>query len=334
MSLFYVQMAAAVLLDLLFGDPRFLPHPIRLIGWFCSTSEAFWRRLPFSETLGGFFTVLSVLFLSLGSAVLFMVAADSLSIVAGQVATVFLLYTSFAARSLVDHSRAVYEALQDRENLGSARRAVARIVGRDTAALDRNGIIRATVETIAENMVDGVTAPVFYAIVFSGLSLFTGWDPLQLAALGAIGYKSVNTMDSMFGYKNERYLKFGCCAAKLDDIVNLLPARISGLSLVPAAFFLDLNWKNSLKIFRRDRLNHSSPNAAHPEAAVAGALGIQIGGISFYFGKKMIKAGIGDSIRRVEEKDILRTNSLMLLGSFFFLLVMLSLRFLVQNTLS
>ncbi len=326
-------MAAAVFLDLLFGDPRFLPHPIRLIGLFCSRSENFWRRFPFSEMIGGFLTVLSVLFLSLGSATLLIMTAHSLSAAVGQAAAVFLLYTSFAARSLVDHSRAVYKALLDRENPEKARRAVALIVGRDTATLDRSGIIRACVETVAENMVDGVTAPVFYAVVFSSLSLVMGWDPLHLAALGAIGYKAVNTMDSMFGYKNERYLKFGCSAAKLDDIVNLLPARISGFSLVAAAFFLGLDWRKSLRIFHRDRLNHSSPNAAHPEAAVAGALGIELGGTSLYFGKKVIKASIGDSTRPVEERDILRTNSLMLLASFFFLLVMLSLRFFIQTKL-
>ncbi len=327
MSLFDLQLALAVVLDLLLGDPRFLPHPVRLIGMFCSACERIWRRSLLPEYLSGLLTVLSVLFLSLGSTAFVLWLAGLISPLAVQVLAVFLLYTSFAARSLVEHSRVVFRALNEGEGLDNARNAVAQIVGRDTAALDRTGIIRACVETVAENMVDGITAPVFYAVVGSLLSGLTGLDPLVMAVLGAMGYKAVNTMDSMFGYRNDSYLYFGRAAARLDDLVNLLPARISGLILIPAAFVLGLDWRGALRILRRDRLAHASPNAAHSEAAVAGALGVILGGTSFYFGEKVIKATIGDNRRELEDRDIPRTNSLILLASLLFLLLMLILRY-------
>ncbi len=334
MSLFDLQLALAVVLDLLLGDPRFLPHPVRLIGMFCSGCEWIWRRSLLPEYLSGLLTVLSVLFLSLGSTAFVLWLAGLISPLAVQVMAVFLLYTCFAARSLVEHSRVVFRALRQGEDLEKARNAVAQIVGRDTAALDRTGIIRACVETVAENMVDGITAPVFYAVAGSVLSGLTGLDPLVMAVLGAMGYKAVNTMDSMFGYTNESYLYFGRAAARLDDLVNLLPARISGLILIPAAFVLGLDWRGALRILRRDRLAHASPNAAHPEAAVAGALGVKLGGTSFYFGEKVIKASIGDNRRELEDKDILRTNSLILLASLLFLLLMLTLRYSLYQLLT
>jgi len=206
---------------------------------------------------------------------------------------------------------------------------VAQIVGRDTSQLDRLGIIRACVETVAENMVDGVTAPLFYAVLFSLFSPLTGIDPLFLATIGAMGYKTVNTMDSMFGYKNKKYLYFGRTAAIIDDIVNWIPARISGVVLIPAAFFLGLDWKNAFIVFRRDRLAHASPNAAHSESAVAGALRIELGGTSVYFGKEMVKPAMGYPHRELESKDIIKTNHLMLMGSFLFLLSMLFCRLLI-----
>lgn len=247
-----------------------------------------------------------------------------------QCIAVFLLYTSVAMRDLIVHSKMVYRQLQnnDSASLDPARKAVAQIVGRDTAVLDRRGIIRATVETVAENMVDGVTAPLFYAVLFSFFAPLTGISPIFLAVLGAFGYKAVNTMDSMFGYKNEQYLFFGRSAALTDDFVNFIPARLSGLILIPAAALCGYDWGNAWKVFTRDRLAHASPNAAHPEAAVAGALKIELGGVSQYFGKKIIKPVIGDDEREVEGGDILRTNRLMLLASFLFLLMILFVRLL------
>lgn len=326
MTIFEGAIGAAVLLDLLLGDPRWLPHPVRLIGLFCGWSEWCLRRIVASEYLAGGLTVCSVLVLTLGLSGGLLFVADSVAHVLYLVVVIYLLYTTLAARGLVTHSMAVYHALQDQQSLEGARTAVAQIVGRDTASLDRCGIIRACIETVAENMVDGVTAPLFYAVVLSLLAPVSGLDPLALALLGAMGYKAVNTMDSMFGYKNERYLCFGRTAARLDDLVNWVPARISGMILIPTALLLGLDWKNSLKIFRRDRLCHASPNAAHGEAAVAGALGVRLGGNAIYFGKELEKEAIGDALRPVQDLDILASNRMMLLGSFVFLITLLFLR--------
>lgn len=327
--LFELQLGAALLLDLLFGDPRWFPHPVRIIGWFCTSCETAFRKIMQSEMVAGVLTVLSVLVLSVGGTASLLLTVAFFSLTAAKLLGVFLLYTSIAARDLAGHSRAVYNSLQSDESLESARRAVAQIVGRDTETLERKGIVRACVETVAENMVDGVTAPLFYAICFTLLAPSTGIDPLFLAVLGATFYKAVNTMDSMFGYKNDRYLAFGKMAAKLDDLVNFLPARLSGLILIPAAFFLGLDSRGAWLIFKRDRLSHASPNAGHPEAAFAGALGIQLGGKSCYFGKELVKPVIGDHGREIEDQDILRSNRLMLFGSLLFLMLMLVLRILL-----
>ncbi len=325
--LFELQMLAALCLDLLFGDPRWFPHPVRFIGLLCSRFETLFRRLlSSSAALAGTVTVVGVLGVTVTVTTVILAAAALFSPLFSQGVAICILYLAVAARDLTAHSKRVYLALEDSSSLEKARASVACIVGRDTAALDRPGIIRACVETVAENMVDGVTAPIFYAILFSLLAPASGIDPILLAALGAICYKSINTMDSMFGYKNERYVLFGRSAARLDDIVNCIPARISSLFLVVAAFFLRLDWKKSYTIFRRDRLNHASPNAGHPEAAVAGALGVQLGGVSEYFGEAVHKPVIGSAVREIEARDILRTNSLMLLASFVFLIFMLIVR--------
>jgi len=323
MFVFELQMSVTVVLDLLFGDPHWLPHPVRIIGFFCNTTEKIFRRVITSDSVAGIFSFFTVLLLTLGGTTLLIASINFYSPLIAKLAAVYLLYTTIAARDLIAHSRKVYSALHDIENLDAARNAVAQIVGRDTAALDRRGVVRACIETIAENMVDGVTAPLFYAFLFSVFAPLTGIDPLFLALTGAMGYKAVNTMDSMFGYKNDQYLHFGRIAAKFDDFVNLLPARISGLLFVPSAFILGLNWKNTFVVFKRDRLAHASPNAAHPEAAVAGALEVELGGVSTYFGKEIKKPSIGDNIRPINEMDILLANRLMLIASFFFLLLLL-----------
>jgi adenosylcobinamide-phosphate synthase len=324
--LFELQLAAALFLDLLLGDPRWFPHPVRIVGRFCLFCERLFRKLVKSEFLAGVMTVVIVLFLTLTCTASLLLAVAFFSLPAAKLLAIFILYTSVAARDLVVHSRTVYHRLQDAESLDPARKAVAKIVGRDTAILGRKGIIRACVETVAENMVDGVTAPLFYAICLTLFAPLTGIDPLFLATFGAIVYKAVNTMDSMFGYKNERYLAFGKSAARLDDLINFLPARLSALILVPAAFFLGMDYRGAWRVLKRDRLSHASPNAGHPEAAFAGALGVQLGGESSYFGKKMVKPVIGDGKREVRENDILLSNTLMLVGSMLFLIIMLVFR--------
>jgi adenosylcobinamide-phosphate synthase len=325
---FELQILCALTLDLLLGDPRWFPHPVRIIGWFCVRIEAISRRFFANKRLAGVVTVVAVLAITLTLvAVLFQVAAlVSPLLVAGL--AVFLLYTSVAARDLIRHSREVFAALQleGEAGLQAGRLAVGMIVGRDTAALDRAGVVRACVETVAENMVDGVAAPLFYGIVGAICAPVLSMSPVVLAAYCAMGYKAVNTMDSMFGYKNERYLDFGRAAAKLDDVVNFIPARLSGLLLVAASFLLGLNGKRSLQIFLRDRLCHASPNSGHSEAAVAGALGVQLGGTSIYFGQPVAKPTMGEPTRELADSDILITNRMMLAGSALVLMFLLLLR--------
>jgi adenosylcobinamide-phosphate synthase len=327
-QIFELQLLCALALDLLLGDPRWFPHPVRIIGWFCVRIEPLSRRVFANKRLAGVATVIAVLVTTLSLvAVLFQVAAFiSPLLVAGL--AVFLLYTSVAARDLVRHSRDVFTALQQEGEPGlqAGRKAVGMIVGRDTASLDRAGVIRACVETVAENMVDGVTAPLFYAIVGATCAPFLTMNPVVLAAFFAMGYKAVNTMDSMFGYKNERYLDFGWAAARLDDVVNFIPARLSGLLLVAASFLLGQDGKGALRIFRRDRLQHASPNSGHSEAAVAGALGVQLGGTSIYFGQVVVKPTMGERTRELAATDILLTNRLMLAGSALVLMFLLLLR--------
>ncbi len=334
MFLFELQVLLAVGLDLLCGDPRCFLHPVRIMGSFCNSSEKVLRQVISSELMAGFFAFTTVLSLTVGLTALLLFFINLCSHVLAQCAAIYLLYTCIAAKDLVVHSRLVYCALQEKNNLDDARSAVAQIVGRDTTTLDRKGIIRACIETVAENMVDGVTAPLFYALVSSLFASFVGADPLYFAILGGIGYKAINTMDSMFAYKNERYLYFGRVSAKVDDFVNFIPARMSGLFLVLAAFFLGLNWRNSYSVFKRDRLAHASPNAAHPEAAVAGALDIELGGPSLYFGKNVVKPRIGDDIRPVTDRDILHANYLTLLASLFCLIFLLISRFFLLEVLT
>jgi adenosylcobinamide-phosphate synthase len=325
---FELQLIVALVLDFVVGDPRWFPHPVKLIGFLCNSFESLFRMVCSSSSLAGLLTVASVLLISVSATAFLLAVLHQIAPFPAQVFAVFLLYTTVAVRDLLKHSKDVYKQLANfsSSNLEPARQAVAMIVGRDTAILDKKRIIKATIETVAENMVDGITAPVFYAIVFTLFTPITGISPIYLAVLGAIGYKAVNTMDSMIAYKNERYLIFGKWAACLDDLINFLPARISGLLLVPAAALCGNDWRLAFEVLRKDRLSHASPNAAHTEAAVAGALGLELGGISTYFGKSVIKPVIGRDTNEIDIEDILRTNKLILVGSFLFIFAMLLLR--------
>ncbi len=322
---FSLLFLAAIALDLLIGDPRWYPHPVRLIGWQCSFFEKYFRKI-FAERLhvAGVFTAFFVLLFTEGSVYAILLVAHHCSRIAELITAVFLLYTSVAIRDLLAHSRRVYRQLY-RDNLLKARQAVAMIVGRDTAALDKAGVIRAAVETVAENMADGIVAPLFWAmaaVVVDGIVprfATGGLEPVSCAVLGAFFYKACNTMDSMFGYKNERYINFGWFAARLDDCVGYLPARIAGGCLVVAAPFIGLRGRGALRIMMRDKSCHASPNAGYPEAAVAGALGVQLGGAASYFGTINEKPTIGDAERGLETVDILRVNWLVLVGSAIFI---------------
>jgi adenosylcobinamide-phosphate synthase len=208
------------------------------------------------------------------------------------------------------------------------------IVGRDTKDLNREGVIRACIETVAENMVDGITAPLFYAVLASFAGPYMGLSPIAGSVFGAFLYKAINTMDSMIGYKNDKYLQFGRCAARLDDMVNFFPARISGLCMIPAAFLLKLDYREASRIFWRDRLAHASPNAGHTEAATAGALGLRLGGPSRYFGKIVEKPYLGDGVRLPQADDIIITHRLVLLGTLIFFLLLISIRLLLAGVLA
>lgn len=299
----FAALCLSCLLDLALGDPQGAPHPVRALGALIAGLERPLRNI-FPKTLGGeraagAALVLIVLAAAAGvtEGALFLAAkvspwlAFALETLVG--------YQCLAARSLRDESMKVYAALT-RGTLDEARKAVSMIVGRDTDRLDREDVAKAAVETVAENASDGVIAPLIYLAVGGPV-------------LG-ITYKAINTMDSMVGYQNARYKNFGFCAAKLDDGANFFPARLSGGLLCLAAPLAGLDGLNAWRIFRRDRLCHKSPNSAHTEAATAGALGVQLAGSNYYFGKLVEKPTIGDSRRRVEPEDIIRTNRLMFTG--------------------
>ncbi len=302
------------LIDLLLGDPRWLYHPVRIIGNGISLLEKILRRMfpktPGGEKTAGFFLVLLICIGSGGVPFLLLYLAYHIHTVLGIALETFMCYQLLSVKYLKAESMRVYEALK-KPDLPGARTAVSMIVGRDTRSLSAAGVTKAAVETIAENTSDGIIAPLFYMAIGGPALMFL--------------YTGINTMDSMVGYKNEKYLHFGRYAAKLDDIANYIPARISAWLMILASFFAGFDWKNAKKIFLRDRYNHASPNSAQTEAVMAGALDIQLAGNAFYFGKLYEKPTIGDAVREVETEDIKRANRLLYasaaLGTLFFALI-------------
>ena len=324
--IFELLLLIAFLADFLFGDPKWIPHPVRGIGKIAVFSENISRKIVSKQKGAGIAAFASTLILSVGIVVCILLIAYLYSPVLQTILAVIVLYFFIAVKDLVTHSRQVYISLAEERPINEAREAIGRIVGRDTVEMNSADISRACVETVAENMVDGITAPIFWAILFSLLSPLLSLHPIALAAIGITFYKSINTMDSMFGYKNDIYLHFGWAAARIDDVVNYFPARLSGLFVIATAYLLGENGKNSLKIYWRDRLNHASPNAAHTEAAVAGALGIQLGGPSRYFGKIIDKPVIGDQLQTITPAHILKTNVLIVVSSCIFVVAACLLR--------
>ncbi len=309
-------LTLACLLDLLFGDPHWLYHPVQAIGFLITRWERLlWRLFRLREPqdmdrgrkkFAGFFLVLLVLLCTLSGIMLSLRLLEHfLGIWAARLLQLFWCAQLLAAHSLFAESRKVYTALK-KEGLAAGRRAVSMIVGRDTEALDESGVVKAAVETVAENTSDGVVAPMLFFCCF-GLP-------------GMFFYKAVNTMDSMVGYRNARYYDFGTAAARLDDLCNFLPSRISGILMVFSAGICGLfyrnapvfSFRNAWRIFLRDRRKHKSPNSAQTEAACAGALSVQLAGPAAYFGTTVEKPYIGDPIRPVEKEDIIRANVLML----------------------
>ena len=301
---------AGFILDLIFGDPHWLPHPICLIGNLIGFIEGNLRpRLEPNKNallLGGALMVIIVLVISFAVPMAILLAAGMVSPWLAFALETLMCYQIFATKCLRDESMKVYDALHNND-LADARVKLSWIVGRDTKNLDEEEITKGAVETVAENTADGIIAPMFY--------MFIGGVPL------AFLYKGINTMDSMVGYKNDKFLYFGRCAAKLDDVANLIPARITGLVMIAAAFLVGLDGKNAWKIFWRDRYNHLSPNSAMTESVTAGALNIQLGGDHFYFGKLVHKDTIGDDIRPVCPEDIKKTNNLLYMTAVLCLLL-------------
>lgn len=289
------------LLDLLLGDPQGWPHPVIYIGRLISFLEkkirAFYQEGQQQQLLqGGFILVLVVCAASFFLPWLFLKVTAMISQTLTFIVTTIFCYQIFATRCLRDESMKVYYQLVQ-ENLPGARKALSGIVGRDTENLTAAEITKAAVETVAENTADGVLAPMFY--------MFIGGAPLAML------YKGINTMDSMIGYKDEKYFYLGRCAAKLDDMANYIPSRLCGLIMILAAFVAGLDGQKAWQIFKRDRRHHLSPNSAMTESVAAGALHIQLGGTHTYFGKPVEKDTIGDNDRSVTPEDIRKTNRLM-----------------------
>jgi adenosylcobinamide-phosphate synthase len=312
---FIVDFTAAYFLDLLLGDPEWLYHPVRAIGAFIQGLERLLRLFadrfvrkgfqPKVEKFLGIILALATICGTFGAVWLILELARRVCPIVFHLVNCYILYTALATRCLVDEALKVQKLLKNGD-LPRARQRVGMLVGRETDRLSNHEIIRAVVETTAENTVDGVISPMIYAAVGSLLGI---------AAPLAYAFKAVSTLDSMVGYKNERYLNFGWASAKLDDAANFLPARLSGLLIPVAAWVSGKNFLRSFKVMLRDRRNHASPNCAYPEAAVAGALGIQLGGSNVYFGQLVYKPTIGDALHPMEIVNITETVKLMLVTS-------------------
>lgn len=289
------------LLDLLIGDPTWVYHPVRMIGKLIDGLEWVMRRIfpknKMGERVGGTLLALFVIVISTGIPYLCLsLLYRHVGWWAGLILETFWCYQLLATKALKVESMRVHTALT-RDTLDRARKAVSMIVGRDTQNLTEAGVAKAAVETVAENTSDGIIAPLFFMVIGG--------------AAGGFFYKSINTMDSMIGYKNDKYQYFGTFAAKMDDVVNYIPARLSGLIMILASGVMKLDWKNAWKIFKRDRYNHSSPNSAQTESVMAGALNVQLAGDAWYFGKLHKKKTIGDDIRPITAEDIVTANKIL-----------------------
>ncbi len=306
-SLFIPALACGFLLDCILGDPEWLYHPVRLIGRFISFTERRLRARGGNLFVSGcILTSLTVLVTILTSALILRLL-HLLGPVPHFAGMVILNWMGLAARSMCIEARHVQQALS--RGLTEGRRQIARIVGRDTETLSEEEIIKAAVETVAENTTDGVISPMFYSAI---------GGPVLLWA-----FKAASTLDSMVGYKNEKYLQLGCCSARLDDVLNYIPARITGPLMALAAIPAGLDARNAFRILRRDHARHQSPNCAYSESAAAGALHIQLGGTHNYFGRPVVKPTIGDADRPADKRDILSACRLLYLCSGFFLAFLL-----------
>jgi len=314
-----LAVVAGMILDLLLGDPAFLPHPVVLMGNAVSRLEKKLRGV-FPKTEKGELAAGRIMAWAMVLSVFTLTSLISVVSYAVSPVLFFWIQTvwcwqTVAIKDLAKEAKGVYRYLAEEPDLEKARKQVSRIVGRDTQDLSEEGVTKAVIETVAENFSDGVAAPVFYMMI--------GGGPL------AMTYKCINTMDSMVGYKNEKYLYFGRAGAHMDDAAGFLPSRIAALLWIAAAFFTGRDYKNAWRIWRRDRFNHASPNSAQTESACAGALDVQLLGPAYYFGEYYDKPTVGDPIRPVRTDDILSSVLLLYAASMLAYAVGTAIRFAV-----
>lgn len=290
----------AFILDLVLGDPQGMPHPVRLMGRTIELLESLLRKTKIPPGAGGLFLAITVVGITFGVSYFMVKIAYKISPYIGSIVSVILVYTALSVKSLYTESVKVFRDLS-KDDVEKARQDLSMIVGRDTDRLNEEEIIRAAVETVAENTVDGIIAPLFYA--------FIGGAPFALA------YKAINTLDSMVGYKNEKYHKFGFISARLDDLANYIPARIGGILISVASFIIGKDGIRAFITVIRDGDHHPSPNSGIPEAAVAGALGIRLGGINYYQGAASVKPFIGRPYKNISLHHIKEANVIMVVSS-------------------
>ena len=297
-----LALTIGMVLDLIIGDPYNPFHPVRIIGGFGLKVEKFFRKiLKNNLKIAGLLTWLIILIATFSVTRIIVVSCYNVNNILGTLVEGILLYFCISSKGLRVEGMKVLDSLMSGD-LNKARKQLSYIVGRDTENLDEAGVTRAVIETVAENMSDGVIAPIFFAVI--------GGAPFAMA------YKAINTCDSMFGYKNDKYIDFGFVSAKMDDVANYIPARLTAYLIIIASMITGFDYKGSYMIYKRDRYNHTSPNSAHPEAAVAGALGIQLGGDNYYFGKLVEKPTIGDTKKTIDKSDLHKTNQLLMTVTF------------------
>ena len=315
----YVSLIIAFFLDLIFGDPDFPLHPVRLMGGVIWLFEKLFRlifpKTKAGERTAGFFMAVFTIAVCGGVPLVGLYFAYSFNMALGIAIEAVICYFMLSAKSLAKASKGVYNALSAGD-VETARYRVSMIVGRDTDSLDDTGIAKAAVETVAENTSDGIIAPLFYMAIGG-------------AVLGCV-YKAINTMDSMVGYKSKKYINFGAFAARLDDVANFIPSRIAAVLMIISAKLLRYDAHNALVIFTRDSRNHASPNSGQTESVVAGALRIQLGGDAYYFGELYKKPTIGDDWHDVTYTDILRTNRMMYVTAFLAAVIFIAAKFASQ----
>jgi adenosylcobinamide-phosphate synthase len=304
------QILAAFFLDILVGDPRWFPHPVKIMGRLALRLENVSRKL-IRPRLAGLITALTVIGLSAGLTYSALRAVTYLHPVGGDVLGIIIIYTTISVRDLYGHGMAVYRALSSGD-LELAREKVAMMVGRDTDKMNESEVVRGTVESVAENIVDGVTGPLFFAVL--------------AGPVGAMAYRAINTLDSTFGYRNERYIEFGWASARIDDVANFIPARLTAFAIVVASVLFGLHPLRSLRIIFRDSRKHESPNSGFPESAVAGALGVRLGGINYQNGTSEENPFIGDPEVSLTPRHIVSANRLMIGSSLIILLASLGAR--------